>query len=188
MDFDLKRRSRVCSRTERELGPGEVYFSVLLEDQGEIVRQEICNAAWEGPPEGCISWWQARIPERDPNKFFWAPDDVIIDYFEAFLDDESKAIERYVLALLLIQKKIFRLEDTAADESGLETLFLACHRRDSEYQVRVVEPSPQQVEAVQDELVELLFSDEPFDTPEISEAEAGESDSPMAEPDPPSQP
>lgn len=163
MDFDIKRRSRVCSITDRELGPGENYYSVLVEEDDEVVRKEISSAAWDGPPEGCISWWQSRIPERDPNRFFWAPDNVIIDYFESFLDDENKQVERYVLALVLMQKRIFRLTDTEVNDDGSETMFLACARRGSDYEINVANPKAEDIAATQDELVNLLFSDEPFE-------------------------
>ncbi len=169
MDFDFKRRSKVCSKTERELGAGEKYFSVLSDLDGDIVRTEISAGAWEGPPEGCISWWQARIPERGPNKFFWAPDNVIIDYFESFLDDEDRAVERFVLALLLIRKRIFKLVDSESDEDGNETMYIACSRRDSDYEVMVCHPEDDQIEAIQAELDELLFSDEPFEEDELEE-------------------
>ena len=167
MDFDVKRRSRVCSVTERELGPGETYYSVLIEQDEEVVRLEISSSAWEGPPESTISWWQARIPERDPNRFFWAPDNVIIDYFESFADDPDKEVERYVLALLLIQKRIFRLTDSETDEEGTETMYLACSRKKSQYEISVANPPTEEIESIQEELVNLLFSDEPFDEVEV---------------------
>ncbi|MEC9094111.1 MAG: hypothetical protein VX438_15490 [Planctomycetota bacterium] len=163
MNFEFKRRSKICSKTDRELGPGEKYFSILFEQDGEVVRNEIAEVAWEGAPENCISWWQSRIPERDPNKFFWAPNDVGIDSFESFLNDEAKQVERFVLALLLIQKRIFKLVDTEKGEDGGETIYLSCNRRGSNYEVAVCHPESEEIDSIQDDLVELLFSDEPFE-------------------------
>lgn len=171
MDFDFKRRSKTCSKTDRELGPGEKYYSILSEQDGEIVRSEVAAEAWEGPPDHCVSWWQARIPERDPNKFFWAPDDVIIDYFEAFLENEEKQVERFVLALLLIQKRIFRLTDSESDEEGVEIMYISCARRNSDYEIVVCDPAEDEVEQIQNELIELLFSDEPFEEFDEEETE-----------------
>ena len=163
MEFEFKRRSKICSKTDRELGPGEKYFSILFEQEGEVVRSEIAAGEWDGPPEHCISWWQARIPERDPNKFFWAPNDVILDYFESFLNDEEKQVEQFVLALLLIQKRIFKLTDSEKDEDGVEKIYVSCSRRNSQYEVTVCHPENEEAESIQDDLVELLFSDEPFE-------------------------
>lgn len=180
MEIQFKRRSRICAKTQRELAPGEEYFSVLIDSGDEIERMEISASAWEGPPENCISWWKSKIPERDPNRFFWAPDNVIIDYFESFLEDPDRATERYVLALLLVQKRVFRLTDSETDDAGQETIFLACPRRNTNYEIQVVDPPADQIESIQNDLIELLFSDEPFEQDE-SESDSPISDSP--EPD-----
>lgn len=162
MDFDFKRRSRVCTRSERELVAGESYFSVLVEQDEEIMRYEIASSHWQGPPENCISWWRSKVPDHDPNRFFWAPDHVIIDYFESFQSVQGKLVAQFVLALLLIQKRIFRLRDTASDACGDEVMYVSCPRRGTNYEVPVQTPDPGEVDSIQSELTQLLFSDEPF--------------------------
>ena len=171
-EFEFKRRSRVCSVSERELLPGEKYFSVLVDQEGEIIRKEIAATQWGGPPDHCISWWKSQIPELDPNKFFWAPDNVIIDYFERFQTIEDKTVEQYVLALLLIQKRLFRLGNSTTDESGIEWMSVSCAKRGSSYQVEVATPQPEEIENIQTEIVDLLFSDEPFEQGIDDEAES----------------
>ena len=162
-EFEFKRRSRICSVSERELLPGEKYFSVLIDQDGEILRKEIAATEWDGPPENCVSWWQAQLPELDPNKFFWAPDHVIIDYFERFQSIEDKSVEQYVLALLLIQKRLFRLENSISDDSGVEWMSVSCAKRGSHYQVQVASPDVEEIENIENDIVGLLFSDEPFE-------------------------
>src|SRR4051812_17493557 len=82
LDFEVQRCSRHCSQTQRELKPGETVYSVLLSRGAEIVRLDYSADAWPGPPEESIGWWKSVVPDTNGNRVQWAPNDVMLHYFE----------------------------------------------------------------------------------------------------------
>jgi hypothetical protein len=159
MDFEIQRCSRRCAKTDREFAPGEVFHSVLIADGAEILRRDYGMDAWEGPPENVIGHWKSRMPEPHAKKASWAPNDVILHYFRELASQPDKQDTRYVLALLMIRRRIMRLESTETDAAGIEHLVMFCPRDEMQIQVPVVMPTPERVRQIQDELARLLFAE-----------------------------
>ena len=156
IDFDIQRCTRKCHATERELRPGDVYFSVLMPEGAEVVRQDFAREAWEGPPEEAICWWKATIPDPTSTKASWAPSDIMLDCFEQLLLDPTQKDAAYVLALLMVRRKIVRLDGTEAADDGQQRLVLTGLKRDATYQIPVVEPTAARITQIQNELTSLL--------------------------------
>ncbi len=159
LDFEVQRCTRRCAKTDRELKPGETFFSVLTAASGAVVRADYSAETWEGPPEGAVGWWKSQMPDPSAKKLHWAPNDVMLHYFEQLDGHDDKVDVRYVLALLLIRRRIVRLEETEKDEQGREVLVLHCPRNENEYRVPVVMPDDQRAHEIQAELAQLLFAD-----------------------------
>ena len=159
LDFDVQRFTRRCAQTERELQPGDVFYSVLVAEGASVVRRDYWADVWEGPPSGAIGVWKSQVPDVHSKKMHWAPNDVILHYFEQLASEPEKADMRYVLALLMIRRRIVRLEDTEEDEQGHENYVLYCPRNEREYRVAVVTPTEPRIGQIQNELAELLFAD-----------------------------
>jgi hypothetical protein len=158
LDFDVKRCTRKCTATEQDLKPGEEFYSVLVSQGAEVVRLDYSKAAWDGPPEGNIGWWKSRMPDPNEKKVDWAPSDVILHYFQKLAERPDSADTRYVLTLLMIRRRMLRLEESESADDGTETMILFCPKNETEYRVQVVDPSSDRVAAIQDELANLLFS------------------------------
>jgi hypothetical protein len=157
MEYEIHKSTRHCAITGRELQPGEVFYSVLRPAGDDIVREDYSTESWQGPPESIIGWWKSRLPTVEARKVHWAPNDVMLDLFEGFADDPAQADLRYVLALLLIRRRVMRLEDTETGPQG-ETMVLFCPRRDEEYRVVAAPPDEARVAVIQQELAQLLFA------------------------------
>jgi hypothetical protein len=67
---------------------------------------------------------------------------------------------RYVLALLLLRRRVLRLEDSQRDEQG-EVLVLNCPRDESLHHVLVRSPGPQRTQEIEAELAKLLAGPAP---------------------------
>jgi hypothetical protein len=159
LDFDVQRFTRRCARTDRELQPGDVFYSVLVAEGAEVVRRDYGVDAWEGPPPGAIGFWKSQVPDIHSRKMHWAPNDVILHYFEQLATEPDKADMRYVLALLMIRRRIVRLEESGTDQQGQEHYVLYCPRNEREYRVAVETPTGPRIGQIQNELAELLFAD-----------------------------
>ncbi len=159
LDFEIQRCSRRCAATDRELSPGEVFYSVLVTEGADVVRYNYSQEAWQGPPEGAIGWWKSTLPEPSSKRVNWAPNDVLLDYFQRLQTQDQQADTCYILTLLLIRRRIFRLEESEVDPSGREHLVVYCPRNEVEYRVPVDSPSPSRIEQIQEELARLLFAE-----------------------------
>jgi hypothetical protein len=174
LDYDVQRCTRRCAASDRELKPGELCYSTLVPRGSQVVRLDYADDAWPGPPEKTLGWWRSRVPDGGKERVAWAPNDVMLDYF-AYLEHRlDKADVRYVLALLLIRRRVIRLEKTLVDEAGGETLVVVCPREEDEYESRitVVMPDEPRIAEIQSELSKLLFGDAASMMPDGLAAEA----------------
>ena len=156
MEFEIQRCTRRCVTTGRELGPGEEFYSVLVAEGAELVRYDYSREAWQGPPEKAIGWWKSQIPGAETRRKHWAPNDVMLHFFDELEQQPDKQDMRYVLALLLVRRRVMRLEDTERDPQGGEVLVLYCPRRETTYRVPAIVPEGPRVDQMQEELARLL--------------------------------
>ncbi len=99
--------------TGRAFRPGEWCWSVLLEKSGDVIRQDICNEAWAGPPENAIGYWRclaAAVPESKRPKL---TADALFQTFLQLYESPNRVQQqyRYILALLLLRKRRLILEE-----------------------------------------------------------------------------
>ena len=158
MDYEIQRFTRHCAKTGRELKPGEIFFSTLAAEGARVVRQDFAADAWQGPPEGVLGWWKSQVPTESAHKVHWAPNDVMLELLEQWEHDPTKLDSRYVLSLLLVRRRVLRLEETETTETGEEVTVLFCPRREATYRVASVLPDNQRAAEIQEELGRLLFA------------------------------
>jgi hypothetical protein len=156
LDFEITSCSRQCAISGRTFAPGEPYFSTLSFEQSAAVRRDYAVDAWAGPPKGAIAWWRSRMPDADGSRPKLAPQDVLINLFAELAHQPHEACFRYVLGLLLLRRRMLKLEETRSDDDGA-VMVLDCPRRDEQYELRVAPPEAEQVEAIQQRMIELLY-------------------------------
>ena len=156
IDYDIQRCSRRCAASDRELKNDEVCYSVLLAEGADIVRRDYSAEGWPGPPEGAIGWWKSTVVDPNAGRMSWAPNDVMLHYFERLADDPAAEDARYVLALLLVRRRVLRVEANETDAGGRKVLVLHCGRNEAQYRVAEAVPSPERIAAIQQQLAELL--------------------------------
>jgi hypothetical protein len=156
MDYEVQRPTRHCATTGRELAPGEVFYSVLLAEGAELRRYDYSTEAWQGPPAQAVGWWKAQVPDPNAGRKHWAPNDVMLHFFDELAEQPERQDICYVLALLLVRRRVMRLEETVKDPQGSEVMVLYCPRRESTHRVLAVMPTPERSEQIQQELAKLL--------------------------------
>ena len=98
------------------------------------------------------------MPTATSKKIGWAPNDVMLEFFQELADKPEKKDLRYVLTLLLIRRRVMRLEETDQEQEGHEQLVVYCSRQEEIYRVPVVQPNPTRTQEIQDELADLLLA------------------------------
>lgn len=166
-EYEIQRCTRRCAATGRELAPGEVFYSLLVEESDQWVRRDYCQEAWRSAPWGDtppVGWWRSRMPTPQTRQFQLAPNEVLLQLLEDLESQPDKVALRYVLALLLVRRRLLTLaprESTAnveASSAEMEHLTLRGAGRD-DIQVFVPAIDASEVDALQDELVTLLYAD-----------------------------
>ena len=57
-DFTIGKCTRKCAVTGQALAPGEIFYSLVVGDGEDLVRQDISASAWSGPPPKTVGWWK----------------------------------------------------------------------------------------------------------------------------------
>jgi len=156
MEYEVQRSSRCCAVSGREFAPGEPYYSALVAEGELLKRYDYAVEAWQGPPPETVGWWKTQIPDQTAVRKHWAPNDVMLHFWDELAMQPDKQDMRYVLTLLLIRRRVFRLEEEKTDSEGREQVAIYCPRREASYEVAVVVPESARVEQIQEELAALL--------------------------------
>jgi len=146
--YPIHRSTGRCACTGDTLEPGQLYMAVLVEADAEpagetvqdsgntkkpqaaspreawLKRVDLSMAAWEQGhrPEHLFSYWQARVPQPEEKKKLFVDDEVLMNLFIRLADSDQpdRLAFRFVLALILMRKKILRYDgcEKRADGSG----------------------------------------------------------------------
>lgn len=179
LDIEVQRCTRRCAATDRALEPGEDCYSVLEVSGADVVRKDYCLKGWNGAPDGAVGWWRSRVPEPTAKRIKLAPNDVLLELFDQLADRLEQADLRYVLTLLLIRRRVMRLEEVSGvgyQVSGSnasedrhptpdafsvgehEVMHVYCPKRDASYAVPVHMPTGPRIDQIQQKLSDLLVA------------------------------
>lgn len=118
--YPASRSSGTCAATGIPLTDGERYVAVLVENESEpggvLERYDYSLTSWDAghrpsPPARVFAVWRATFQEHQPAKQPLLGDDELLDLFEQLGEaDQAKQIAfRYVLALLLVRRRLLRV-------------------------------------------------------------------------------
>jgi hypothetical protein len=157
LDYQIQASSRRCVVSGRELKPGEVYYTVLLDRAGKFIRQDYSVEAWQGCPEDAFSFWKGRILVKEGERKLVIDDELLLECFHRLENDTEPSRQqfRYVVALLLMRRKRFKFEDVRLD-NGQERLRLRCTATKALHEVLNPHLTDEQMEAVQEEVFKVL--------------------------------
>lgn len=169
IDYEIQRTTRRCAASGREIAPGEDFHTVIRMVAGNVVREDYCQEAWQGPPADILGYWRSRLPEANAShRPTLIPPAEMLRLFEE-IHQRGEALDLvYVLALMLVRRRVLKLDESigseAADEAVLHVLVPG---GDQTYQVVVQEPTRARVQEIQEQLLRLLYSggDRPLDPP-----------------------
>ena len=164
MQYEIPQSSQRCCVSNREIRPGETFYSVVLDTLSGLERRDYAKENWTGPPEDALGFWRSRVPEgpvmeKRPKTLSV---DMMWHWFEQLEDAQELKRQqlRYVLALLLIRRRALKLQSTEATPEGS---YLVVSRPRSTKTIRVLDPdlSEQQIQEVQEEVTNLMEQGEP---------------------------
>ncbi|MBX3357207.1 MAG: hypothetical protein KF745_02145 [Phycisphaeraceae bacterium] len=120
-NFQIGSNTGVCAATGSALGPGDRFVAVLLEhdETEELVRVDYSADAWDSGarpprPDLVFATWRAVVAAPDAKRRVLVDDAALVDLFEQLADttEPRRLAFRYVLALILIRKRLLVCEAT----------------------------------------------------------------------------
>lgn len=159
-DYSIAKSTRRCAIGGHNLEPNESYFSVLIPQGDDVARIDIAARNWQGPAEGAIGWWQNKMPSAGTKKLRPAPNGVLLDTLSELLERSGKEELAYLLALLLVRRRVLHEEQSLSVNTDHDTTWkLTCPVDGREWLVPAVAPAAENMQALQTELQTLLFTD-----------------------------
>jgi hypothetical protein len=156
-EYQIQPNTRRCTLSGRDLKPGERYYSVLIDEAGKFIRKDYAAESWQGAPADAFSFWAGRVPAVGGRRQPPIDDDMLLECF-ARLEGRTEPASvnfRYVLALLLLRRKRFRLEESRS-EDGREILCLRCGRTGTRCEVVNPALTDGEMAVVQDDVFQAL--------------------------------
>ncbi|TWU44853.1 hypothetical protein Q31b_00230 [Novipirellula aureliae] len=152
-EYRVSRCTRQCFSLKRPLAEGEWYYSVVMESGDDFIRHDYSLESWQGPPEGAIGWWKNRMPRSDEKRLVLAPPEVLIDLLRQMAAFPEKAKTRYLLALMLMRKRLIRPASNPLEQ----TMCVEVVADGSTIEVETVSITKSEAETLRLELNDLLY-------------------------------
>lgn len=157
-DWDIDKLTLVCASSGRQLDEDEEIYSAIYDEDNRFVRRDYAVECW--PPKDmdmAFSFWKTRVPKKDAPARRFVDDEVIVDFFHR-LEGHGEPVKRnfrYVLALLLMRKKVLKFK-TVRRSDDTEVLVLHDKKLDCDYEVVDPHLSEEQIQQVTEEIGQVL--------------------------------
>jgi hypothetical protein len=163
MEWDnLVKRTGSCTKCQKAFHEQELYNATLFEAPEGFARRDFCQACWtEDFRKEAFSFWQARVPKKEEKKKLFVDDTVLLDFFRRLTEnpDETKSGFCFVLALILMRKRILKYVSTLPRSDGREIWMMKLSGEDKEFKVPNPHLDDQQIEQIRSELTNVLTGD-----------------------------
>ncbi len=182
--WEIGRSNAQCGSCMTALAAGTACWATLVEIDaasaekstsrgplGRFARRDFCEACWQAgrrpeAPVVMFSYWKTTIPEAEQKKKLFVDDGVLLDLFNRLESrTESADIQfRFVLALLLMRKRLIKYEgteppaETDSTANGTVAEIWRMVLRSSGQAVRVINPhlTTEQIGEVSEQLSSIL--------------------------------
>lgn len=119
-DYDVSRTSGTCFKTGHVFSEDESFYSVILETETGFERRDFSTDAWEGAPDDSVCHFKTRMPKKEAPRKTFVDDAVLRTFFNRLegTTEPAKQRFRFVLALILLRKRILRYENSRREGDG----------------------------------------------------------------------
>ncbi|MBL7134277.1 MAG: hypothetical protein ISS78_09280 [Phycisphaerae bacterium] len=164
-DYNIPKTGARCLSCESHLGGGDKLVAALRQRDGEFIREDYCLACWDKQDRSedaeVVGVWHTHVPRPDEKKKLLVDDEVLISFFRRLDDTEDPARInfRFVLALVLMRKKLLVYDRTDTDQAGTDVWTM--HFRKSDEKHKVIDPKmdEERISEVSRSLSEIMEAD-----------------------------
>jgi len=157
--WQVQRGDGKCAGSGKVFQPGEEYYAALIETENGFERRDFDCQYWQQEKPQVFCFWKTRVPVKKEKKLL-VDNDILINIFER-LENEQEQVKinfRFVLALILMRKRILKYEDSY--RAGDREIWKMRFTRESDIH-EVINPqlNDAQIEQVSQELSTILHGE-----------------------------
>lgn len=158
--WDLDALQVACAGCRAPFPRAFDYHSALVLRDGRLAREDYCIPCWSASPVQALSHWGGRCP-APPEMPSWITPQRALEVLSALERNPDAAHARGLLALLLVRRKVLRLEAIEPGPTPSEERLRLLHPRTGE-RVQVVSPRLQRetLGDAKEQLTALLFQEQ----------------------------
>lgn len=162
-EYDISPATGQCGTCQKPLEPGEEFMAAVREVQEEFERQDYCLACWDGhegePAADLFGVWRTRVPQpQERKKKLLVDQSLILNFFERLQDAETpaKISYRFVLALVLMRKKMLVYEGMKKSPDGQDRWLMRLKGTDQQYELIDPKMDEEKIAEVSQHLGEIM--------------------------------
>lgn len=161
---NIPKRGDLCAAGQEVIQPGEVYYSVLLEKDEMIIRQDFCVTCWKQlsnhdalPSE--VHWKSKAAPKKEEKIKSKDRESRAFDLLKQFLNDnspEAKA-DAFILALFLARRRWLYLRQQITQNDGTVLYLYEVAATEEMLAVTRIALSQIEIQEAQERLASYMF-------------------------------
>lgn len=158
MDWEINKSALECSACKAVFEGGQGLHSALYDEVEGFIRRDYCDACWESADKSAVfSFWRTRVPKKGEKVRQFVDDDTLMNFLTRLAGeaDRAKRNFRYVLALLLMRKKLLKFRESVMGDGG-EELVLVEPKTAVEHHVFNPQLTDEELAQVRDEIGQVL--------------------------------
>jgi len=125
-EYNISKTGGICAACQNELAAGQEFVATVRQADRELQREDFCLDCWQGRTDNrqdqLLAIWKSRVARPEQKKRLFVDDGLLIDFFKrlAEADSEVQVSFRYVLALVLMRKKLLVYDRMERRADGTE--------------------------------------------------------------------
>ena len=159
-EWKVNKSQRICTISEKVFEIGDTFFSALKEEGDSFIRYDYSSEVWNDLDKSDIfSYWKTHLQnkEQDKKNKLKIDTEAFYTFFSSLYnkDTNKNSLFTYLLALILIRKRILRLEEIEKSPEG-ENLIIYDTRIKDEIRVAVPEVTEETLNEAKKELEHIF--------------------------------
>jgi hypothetical protein len=149
--YSFARPTGQCAFSGQPIPPRVEYTACLVDapEDDTLMREDVSLEAWDAGerPERLFAFWRATMPSPEEKHNPFLGDDELLAIFEQLCESpenstDQQATSRFLLALLLLRKRLLRQDGSRAGEDGRRVMLLRRKGENKEETPAIEVPDP----------------------------------------------
>ncbi|MHA3773608.1 hypothetical protein ACXR0O_18895 [Verrucomicrobiota bacterium sgz303538] len=160
-DWTIQGRATQCAVTGEPFKDGEFFYTLLFDEVSGYRREDLSDAAWKARPEDApqpFSFWRSKFEVPPPAAPEALGKQTAEDLLRRYMSENTPEHRnvRYILALMLERKRLFKQIDRKKGEDGQIALIYEHTKTGEVFVIPDPELKLEQIADVQAEIAPLL--------------------------------